>query len=501
MNPALVAEVEAALPMASLVLKYAAREIGTATRSPLDLAIYAQRGRYITARHIELQNEAALRLADGSLRRLMVQMPPRHGKSEFWSHYVPAWFLGTFPDKRVLHVSYDMGLSRSFGRKTRDTLTEFGPRLFNVAVSEVSAAADEWNLAGVAGGMKSAGIGTAITGRGGDLIVIDDPTKNAEEAQSVTYRERNKDWWDSVLYTRQEPGAAIVIVQTRWDEDDLSGWLEEQAKVSGEEWEILRLPAIAEGDDDLLGRAEGEALWPERFDLEALEAIRRTLTSYWWAALYQQRPAPLEGGLFKRDWFTQRWRDLPPLQLTIQSIDSAWSKVSGASYSVITTWGTDGIKYYVIDEWRSRVEYPDLEAAIKDCYAKHRPQALLIEDAASGKAAIQTLRRTTSLPVIGRRPVGSKEIRAGLVAPLAEAGRVILPDGVAWTGDWIAEHVSFPNAANDDRVDTTSMALAYLREQVELVGVSEEYSGIEGRRVDESVRDPWWEEDHMDDDI
>jgi hypothetical protein len=218
------------------------------------------------------------------------------------SQYFPAWFLGRYPDKRVILASYEADFAASWGRKVRDVLEGKGGELFGVGVSRGSSAANRWDIAGHLGGMVTAGVGGPITGRGADLLVIDDPVKNAEEAASEVYRNKAWDWYTSTAYTRLEPSAGVVLIQTRWHGDDLAGRVLEHAKDTGESWEVVRFPAFAE-DGDPLGRAPDEPLWPGRFDHSALEQIRQTLGSYYFAALYQQRPAPSVGAMFKREWF------------------------------------------------------------------------------------------------------------------------------------------------------------------------------------------------------
>lgn len=228
----------------------------------------------------------------------MVFMPPRHGKSEMISHWFPVWWLGTFPDQRVIMASYGAEFAAQWGRKARNTYEEWAPELWGLSVDEASHAADRWDIKGRAGGMTTTGIGGPITGRGADLLIIDDPVKDSEEAWSSTIQARNAAWWDGTAYTRLEPGGVVVVLMTRWHENDLAGYI---LRNSGEPWEVLRLPALADGEDEL-GRRRGEALWPERFSREALDTIRRELSKddigYYWEAEYQQRPAIPEGLLF-----------------------------------------------------------------------------------------------------------------------------------------------------------------------------------------------------------
>lgn len=446
-----------------------------AQQSPAALAYLASNKRYALAPHLELLDQRLYDLAAGRIKRLMVFMPPRHGKSELCSKYYPAWYVGRFKG-RVILTSYEATFAASWGRLARNVMTEWGPSVFGVKVSQGSSAADHWELEGAEGQrgvMYTAGVGGAITGKGASLLIIDDPVKNMEEANSPVYRDKAWQWYTSTAYTRLEPDGRVLVIQTRWHEDDLSGRILAHSKEAGdsEPWHVLSLPAIAEHAEcyDIPGsesfqRAEGDPLWPARFSRERLAAIRTDVGGHVWAALYQQHPTPAGGLIWHREWF-KPYRELPTLTSTIQTVDTAFKTGVASDYSVIATWGTDGINYYLLDVWRARVEYPDLERAITTQAAKWNPNAVLIEDAASGQSALQALRRTTSLPLIAIKPQGSKEGRAAGVSPLAEAGKVFVPtpEHAPWLADWLDEHAAFPVGAHDDMVDTSSMALDYLR--------------------------------------
>lgn len=224
-------------------------------------------------------------------------MPPRHGKSELVSVFLPAWWLGDRPDDRVILASYESDFAASWGRKVRDVLDEYGPSLFGVNLRADSQAAHRWDIEGRRDGRICAGVGGAITGRGANPLIVDDPVKSPEDAQSDALSSKVRDWWRGVARTRLEPGGAVILVMTRWSEGDLAGRL--LAEQQGERWEVLNLPALAE-EDDPLGREPGQPLWPERFDLADLEATRRALGSYLWTAFHQGHPAPLEGIIYRR---------------------------------------------------------------------------------------------------------------------------------------------------------------------------------------------------------
>lgn len=412
--------------------------------------------------HHELLAEYLEAVEAGAIRRLIVELPPRHGKSELVSIRFPAWLLGRRPERQVIVASYAADLALTFSRQARNLLDAPQWPFPDVRLAPDASATRHW-LTDRNGGYLAAGVGGPITGHGAHAFVIDDPVKNAEEAASEIMRERVWSWYISTARTRLQPDAVIVLCLTRWHEDDLAGRLIERQEQGGEYWEVLKLPALAE-EGDPLGRAIGDPLWPEWFGRAALDATRQTVGSRVWSALYQQHPTPDAGGTFKRQWFTRRYRTLPRLKKTIQAVDSAFKTGVANDYSVIATWGTDGVDFYLIDLWRDRVEFPELKRAIRDQHAKHRPSAVLLEDAASGQSAIQELRRETSLPIVPVKAVGSKESRAEAVSPLAEAGKVLLPEYAAWVDAWIEEQVTFPTGRFDDQVDTTSMALLRLTE-------------------------------------
>lgn len=398
----------------------------------------------------------------GEIDRLIVTMPPRHGKSTLASEHFPAWYLGRNPDKRVIGCAHTAGLAYRFSRLARNKMTT-ARWPFNVAPADDLAAVQTWDLAGHRGGYVAAGVGGAIAGYGADLVLVDDPVKNAEQADSAVYRERAWEWWTTDVVTRMEPGAAAVAIGTRWHEDDLIGRLIESGR-----WTVLHLPAL----DDA-----GDALWPEHYPADVLGKIKGEVGSRTWEALYQGRPSPAEGGTFKRGWW-QRYRELPPLKRVEQFVDSAFKDGVANDFSVVATWGTDGLgSAYLIDVWRKRVQYPDLMHAVHAAHQKHQERAttvpINVEDKASGQSAIQTLRRPlpqlngTTLPALPVIPYPikageSKQGRAEAVSPLVESGRVFIPGSAPWLDDWVAEHDGFPYGKHDDQVDTTSMALSRL---------------------------------------
>jgi predicted phage terminase large subunit-like protein len=394
--------------------------------------------------------QATIRKGNG---RIIVNAPPRHGKSELISKWLPVWYFDLFPEGRVILTSYGDSLASEWGRAVRDEIATNDQVWVKPRVDATSATS--W-ITSSGGSMRTAGVGGPITGKGGDLLIVDDPHKNWEEALSATMRRKVVDWFNSTLYSRAEPGATIVVMQTRWHEHDLSGYLLDKHE---DDWKLLRLPAIAE-TDDITGRREGEALCPDRYTADRLNAIKRAMGSLMFAGLYQQRPAPIEGGLVKREWF-KRWQQLPQgFDEQIQAWDLTFSK-TGSSYVVGQVWGRSGSSFYLVHQIRERMSFLEMLRAIVTM-SEQWPEATdkLVEKAANGHAVIDTLSEKIPgiLPVI---PESSKEARLAAVSGFIEAGNVWVPDSTVaeWADDFVEEVAGFPNAANDDQVDTMTMAL------------------------------------------
>ena len=400
-------------------------------------------------------------VANGGLR-LIVSMPPRHGKSELLSRWLPIWFLSNWPKKRVGLASYAAEFAATWGRKTRDTVREHGASLGLQIRDDLNQVAN-WELT-AGGGMMTAGVGGPFTGHGFELLIIDDPVKNREEANSSTMREHLWDWWRSTARTRLEPGGSIIVVMTRWHEDDLIGrLLREQPEVGpGDRWEVIRLPALAEPEDPL-GREEGQGLWPARFDTEVLANIRISVGPAEWPGLYQQRPSAVEGNIFHLDWWIMA-DHIEPNGSVYQFWDTAFKTKQGNDYSACVTMTTTPNGYGVLDVYRARLEYPDLLKAMQTQAARFNPSMVYVEDAASGQSVIQHLHRDTRLPVKGIRPTKDKVLRANAVTGLVETGKVSLPKRASWLQEFLEEMTAFNNGIHDDQVDAfvgclTEMAL------------------------------------------
>lgn len=430
---------------------------------PLDLAAWLTAGRVAKPRHLQilsqLLTECALGVLPGGKRFLLVEMPPRHGKSVLVSHWFPVWFLSHWPDKRVVLASYEADFAASWGRRVRNSLQEYADDL-DVAITDDSAAADRWELT-EGGGMVCAGAGGSITGRGADLLIVDDPVKNQEEAYSETYRRRTWEWWQSTALTRLEPGGCVVIVQTRWHQDDLAGRIRAE---QGQEVYPISLPAIA-GLGDPIGRQPGAALWPDRYDCDALAKIKQAVGSTVWAALYQQTPVADGGEIVKPIWW-RYYDNAPQCSHYLQSWDMAFKGTSDADYVVGQVWGLSGAGCYLLDQIRGRFTFPETVRAV-GALSEKWPQATLklIEDKANGPAVIDSLRHAVQ-GLVAVTPKGGKLARAQAVTPLIEAGNVYLPRLAPWVGDFTAEFAAFPLGKNDDQVDAATQALDRLSHMV-----------------------------------
>lgn len=441
-----------------------------ALMTPTLFATYASQGRYRIAPHLALIDDVLLDCANHGGVRAIIEMPPRHGKSETISRYGPAWFLGVQPDARVAIVSYEATFAQTWGAKSRDTFAEYAPAVFHVKQDPGRSGAKEWGVYGHPdGGLVATGIGGPLTGRGVDLLIIDDPVKNAEEALSKTIRDSTFEWYLSTARSRLEPGGSIIVLQTRWHEDDLAGRLqagsdEEYADV----WSVLSLAALAE-DDDPLGRAPGEPLWPDRYPLEALLGLKASVGSFWWAAQFQQRPSPLEGGMLQRAWW-RHWTEDPVLDAAmwdglLGSWDCNFKGGAGSDYVVGQVWGRFGARFYLLDQVRGQWSFTETLDAVRTLRDRWPAVSTwVVEKAANGEAVIDSLR--SEMPgLVGEPPVGSKEARVSAISGLVESGSVYLPDPrrEPWVSEWIEECAVFPNGAHDDQVDAMTQGLRRLR--------------------------------------
>lgn len=398
-------------------------------------------------------------VTSGECERLMVFMPPRHGKSEMVTIHYAAWRLERDPKMNIIIGSYSQQLASRFSRKVRAIVK--GHKL---PLSQERRATEEWETA-EGGGVRAVGVGAGITGFGGDLVIIDDPVKSRAEAESETLRDKAYDWFTDDIYARLTPKGQMIVIQTRWHEDDLSGRLVKRSlEGEGDEWEQLRLPAFAESADPL-GRNAGDALWPAKFDAERLERRRRMLGHYSFEALYQQNPVLKDGEHFKRAWFTNFVDAAPKGLVWVRAYDLAISQRTTADYtaSFRVAKDADG-NFYIDGGYRERIDFPTQQRYVIERVREELGCVHYIEDAVHGRALYQSLKRQLaqhSPRLKTARVVNDKVTRALVWQAYAEAGKVHLVRG-AWNEAFIDECCSFPRGRHDDQVDAVSLAFGVI---------------------------------------
>lgn len=417
--------------------------------------------RYRRALHLDQLDRALIQASRyvetggrAGVGRLIITMPPRHGKTLTVSRFYPAWHLGRNPDNRVMLVSYGADLSDKNSRMARNLIrAPYYQAIFpGVALADDSRAVDSWDLAREEGGADALGVGGGATGKGAHLLIVDDPIKNREQAESETWREKVWDSYTDDLYTRLEPSGAVIVMATRWHEDDLIGRL---LKNQPGRWRVLNMPAVAEANDPF-GRPLGAALWPERYPLNSLHDIEVTLGPYSWSALYQQRPTPAEGGIFKRAWFTRVSRP-PVIAYAVRYWDLAMSEKTSADFTagVKVGIGEDGHRY-VLDVAHERVDWGDLTEFLAQRILSDGPNvAQGIENKGYMSRAVQALNvdpRLHGYQVWGYDVDRDKLTRALPAAAKAASGVVHVVDS-HWTDAFLDELCSFPSGAHDDMVD------------------------------------------------
>lgn len=393
---------------------------------------------------------------------LIVECPPQHGKSAIVSQWTPAWYLSLFPTRMVSVVSYEAGVAARWGGWVRDTLTEIG----TATIAGDSKAKDEWRTT-EGGGMLTVGVGGPLTSYGIHLLIVDDPFKNAEEADSETIREKVWNWFLTVAWTRKQPGTVFVIMHTRWHEDDLVGRIiatPEMARLV----KRINLPALAE-DNDPLGRKPDEALWPDRYPADnspdGLLTTRSIMPPRWWNALFQQRPTPEEGAEIKRHWW--KWyTELPvhweAMDYRLASWDATFTDAQTSDWCVGQVWGVYGTYRYLLDKVRARMNFVEACGAVKELHDKWKCNASAIELAANGHALVGSLQGVVP-GIYGVKVSGkSKIVRARAVSPTIMAGQTLLPMGAKWAEELVEECAAFPLGKNDDDVDAMSQALSEL---------------------------------------
>ncbi|HJU18898.1 MAG TPA: phage terminase large subunit [Stellaceae bacterium] len=421
--------------------------------------------------HIEIIAAKLAAVRAGTIRRLVVNLPPRHLKSLLASIAFPAWYLGHAPAAHILCVSYAQDLADKLARDCRQILaSEWYRRIFPTRLSPQRQAVPEFDTT-AQGCRLATSVGGVLTGRGADLIVIDDPLK-PEEALSKTQRQAANAWFDHTLYSRlndKEKGAIVLIMQ-RLHEDDLVGHVAAQ-----EPWDVVRFPAIAEEDEayrveTALGsrrftRRRGEALHPEREPPATLDKIRRTIGEYNFAGQYQQRPAPQGGGLVKAEWFKRyRPEEAQGFERIVQSWDSANKATELSDFSVCTSWGLKDGHFYLLHVLRRRLEYPELKRAVRAQYEHFRADVVLIEDKASGTQLIQDLIAEGLHAATRYQPQADKIMRLHAQTAIIENGFVHLPEAAPWLAEYLHELTTFPHGRHDDQVDSTAQFLDWFKQ-------------------------------------
>jgi predicted phage terminase large subunit-like protein len=422
---------------------------------------------FISGAHHKRMADAFERVSRGECKRLIVNMPPRHTKSEFASYLLPAWFLGQFPGKKVIQTSHTAELAVGFGRKVRNLVdTEVYHEIFpDLSLSTDSKAAGRWNTS-KGGDYFAIGVGGAVTGKGADILIIDDPHSEQEAAMAATnpdVYDKVYEWYTSGPRQRLQPGGSIVIVMTRWAQRDLTGQvLKADAQRNGEGWEVIEFPAIL---------PSGNPLWPQFWSLPELEALKEELPNSKWQAQYQQNPVGNESAIVKRDWW-QWWEedDPPPCDFILQSWDTAFEKTQRADYSAGTTWGIftnhkDGNRPNIIllNTYKKRVEFPDLKKDVLEEYKAYEPDTIIIEKKASGAPLIYEL-RAMGVPVQEFTPSKGQDkiARLNSVSDIIASGKVWVPK-TRWAEELVDEIAAFPSGEHDDLVDATTLALMRFR--------------------------------------
>ena len=424
---------------------------------------------FIAGRHHAKMAEAFERVARGECKRLIINMPPRHTKSEFASYLLPAWFLGKFPNKKIIQTSHTAELAVGFGRKVRNLVDqEVYTKIFpGVGLQQDSKAAGRW-ATNKGGDYFAIGVGGAVTGKGADLLIIDDPHSEQEAALAEVNPEiydKTYEWYTSGPRQRLQPGGAIVVVMTRWSKKDLTARvLKAEAERGGDDWEVIEFPAILPSE---------QPLWPEFWSETELKALREELPFPKWMAQYQQNPTSDSTAIIKRDWW-QIWDSdsPPPCDFVLMAWDTAFEKSNRADYSALTTWGVfyqdddTGVaqaNIILLNAFRERMEFPRLKQVALEQYNDWEPDSIIIEKKASGAPLIYEM-RAMGIPVQEFTPTkgNDKITRLNAVADIFASGRVWAPN-THWAEEVIEEVASFPSGDHDDYVDSTSLALMRFR--------------------------------------
>lgn len=425
---------------------------------------------FIHGRHHAVMAKKFEDIAAGKLKRLIINMPPRHTKSEFASYLLPAWFLGKYPGKKIIQTSNTAELAVGFGRKVRNLVDgETYAKVFpNVSLRHDSKAAGRWST-NANGEYFAIGVGGTVTGKGADLLIIDDPHSEQEAALAANdpaIYDKVYEWYSSGPRQRLQPGGSIVIVMTRWGKRDLTGQvIKASAQRGGDEWEVIEFPAIL---------PSGNPLWPEFWSLKELSSLKEELPHPKWQAQYQQDPTSEGSAIVKREWW-QIWEkdDPPSVDMIIQAWDTAFEKNNRADYSACTTWGVfhhpddtgqTQANLILLNAFRDRLEFPELKKRVLEQFKEWNPDGLIIEKKASGAPLIYEL-RSMGVPVQEFTPTkgNDKITRLNAVSDLFASSRIWVPN-TNWAEEVVEEVASFPNGEHDDYVDSVSLALMRFRQ-------------------------------------
>ena len=430
---------------------------------------------YKVGRHHRILADQLMALEDGSKDRVCVNIPPRHGKSQLVSIFYPAWFLGRNPGKKVMMVSHTTDLAVDFGRKVRNLIaTESYNEIFpEVALAVDSKSAGRWNT-NFGGEYFACGIGSALAGRGADLLLVDDPHSEQDVINgNFSVFEKAYEWFTFGARTRLMPGGRVAIVQTRWHMDDLTGRVTNDMVKNemADQYEIVEFPALLDAED-ADGKPIMKPLWPEFFDLAALERTKASMPAFQWNSQYQQKPTAEEASIVKREWWGRWPHDQPPhVEYVIMSLDAAAEKHNRADYTALTTWGVffneeeNAHHLILLDSIKKRLEFPELKQLSMEEYTKWEPDAFIVEKKSAGTAIYQEMRRM-GLPVqeyTPHRGTGDKLARLNSVADIIASGMAWVPS-TRWADELVEEIAGFPFMSNDDLVDSTVMALLRFRQ-------------------------------------
>jgi len=418
---------------------------------------------FIEGKHHQDISQKFNDLAEGKINRLIVNMPPRHTKSEFASYFLPAWMIGKNPNLKIIQATHTAELAIDFGRKTKNLIDQNQyQEMFPTRLQEDSQAAGRWKTE-QGGEYFAAGVGGAITGRGADLLIIDDPHKEQDLKGDGSAFDKAWNWYMSGPRQRLQPGGKIVLVMTRWSTKDLTGKLiQAMTDDSGDVWDVVELPAIL---------PSGKPVWPEYWDIKELEKTRSSIPVSNWNAQYMQSPTAEEGAIIKREWW-KNWKgkNPPPIEYTIQSYDTAFLKKTSSDFSAITTWGVfhsedSGYNIILLNAFKDRYEFPELRRLAHQEYLDHRPDIVIIEAKASGIPLTHELREM-GIPVINFTPSkgNDKHVRVASISPLFEAGKVWAPMHEHFAQEVVEECASFPYGDHDDYVDSMTQALMRIRQ-------------------------------------